>query len=141
MITIAPLTEENATLIVRVYKVYPDDKPLKYWEEQILQGGAFVFNQYSKENQLVYSGIIQICEDGLHAIVGGGVEHKENKSKIDVPEMYTFIKKAANFLQKSHIRLTGRVGWWKYLRGLGFKKTGQRTCTNGRLALTYEKRI
>lgn len=139
MITIAPLTDANRKLIERVYRVYPDERDLGYWSERMRLGGAFVFDQYDDREgkpELVYSGIVEICQGGLNAVVGGGID-----GRIDVPEMYRFLVSAAKYLDKSSIRLTGRLGWWKYLRGLGFKQVHKFTSKQGRLVYVYEKEV
>lgn len=133
MIYITPLTDEARKLIERVYRVYPDDRPLSYWEEQMRLGSAFTFVQ-TDSDEMVYAGIVQVCEDGLNAIVGGGID-----GRIDVNEMYHFLVSAAKHLNKSLIRLTGRLGWWKYLRKLGFKQVNKFTSKQGRLVYVYEK--
>lgn len=136
MIYITPLTDEARKLIERVYRVYPDDRQLSYWEEQMRLGSAFTFVQIDSD-EMVYAGIVQVCEDGLNAIVGGGID-----GRIDVNEMYHFLVSATKHLNKSLIRLTGRLGWFrKYLKNLKFKQVNTFVAKNGRLVGVFERGI
>lgn len=141
MIYIVPLmtlTDAPRRLIERAYGVYPCTLGLPYWEEKERLGSAFTFVQVKDDantQEVVYVGIVQVCEGGLHAVVGGGID-----GRIDVIEMYNFLVSAAKRLNKDRIRLTGRAGWYrKYLKRLGFTIVEKFTSKQGRLVYVYER--
>lgn len=134
MIQLNTLNAEALELLKRTYKTYPFDVSIADWMRKCDNAEAFLFTQLNQDGTVVYAGVVEICEQGLNARFGSGLDNLW-----DVNEVHSFLKLACQTYNKTKLRLTGRLGWKKKLKGFGFKEVDRYVCKNGRLSFVYEK--
>lgn len=116
---------DTLQLLKRTYKTFPNDFTIKEWMDMCDKGEAFLFTQIL-EDKVVYAGVVEFWDDHLNARFGSGSDYKWN-----IKEIHDFLECMCFAAGVSKLQLTGRRGWIKKLKPLGFEIKEKFNCEDG----------